>query len=134
MNKELKSVGIMYGITLGVLLAILVGIGITAFYDHPYSYGGNSDYGRNVLMIAFACGLLFSLIGLVLPNKLGVFRLALLIGGFFTLLFALVYPVSAGIGKGWIFGAVAVALVILVPVGYIKLTSRDRDDGGFGQD
>jgi hypothetical protein len=124
MVKELKSVKIMYGITLGVLLAILVGFGITAFYHHPYSYGGFSDYGRNVLLIAFSCGLVFSVIGLLLPHKLSVFSLGLLIGGLGTMLYALVDSGISGLGWKWAFGAVAIGIIVLVPLGYFTLVSR----------
>ena len=126
MNKELKSVGIMYGITLGVLLAVLVGFGITAFYHRSYSYGGISDYGRNVLLIAFSCGLIFSVIGLVLPNRLGVFRLGLLIGGLGTMLYGLVDSGVSGSGWKWAFGAVAIGLVLLVPLGYFTLLPKSE--------
>ena len=124
MNKELKSVGIMYGITLGVLLAILVGFGITAFYHHSYSYGGSSDYGRNVLLIAFSCGMLFSVIGLALPSKLGVFRLGLLLGGLGTMLYGLIDSGVSGSGWKWAFGAVAIGLILLVPLGYFTLVPK----------
>jgi hypothetical protein len=131
MNKGLTSVKTTYGLLLGILLAMLVGFGITAFYGNSGYYYGGSDHARNVLLIAFACGLVFSVAGLLLPRRLDVFRLGLLAGGLFTLLFALIYPAATGIGKGWIFGAVAVALVVLVPVGYLTLTSKDRDDSGL---
>ena len=126
MVKELKSVKNMYGITFGVLLAILVGFGIAAFYHHSYyyGYGGSSDYGRNVLLIAFSCGLIFSVIGLLLPNKLGVFRLGLLIGGFGTMLYALTYSGVSGLGWQWSFGAVAIGLIVLIPLGYLKLVPK----------
>jgi len=125
MVKDLKSVKNMYGITLGVFLAILVGFGIAAFYHHSYSYyGGSSDYGRNILLIAFSCGLIFSVIGLLLPNKLGVFSLGLLVGGFGTMLYALIYPSTSGLDLKWAFGAVAIGLIVLVPLGYWKLVPK----------
>lgn len=127
MVKELKSVKNMYGITLGVFLAILVGFGIAAFYKQSYGYygyWGGGDYGRNVLLIAFSCGLIFSVIGLILPNKLGVFRLGLLIGGFGTMIFALIYSSAAGLGLQWAFGATAIGLIVLIPLGYWKLVPK----------
>ena len=130
MVKELKSVKNTYGITLGVLLAVLVGFGIAAFYKHSYSYdyyGGSSDYGRNVLLIAFSCGLIFSVIGLLLPNKLGIFRLGLLVGGLGTMLYALTYSGISGLGWQWSFGTVAIGLIVLIPLGYLKLASKGED-------
>jgi hypothetical protein len=126
MAKELKSVGIMYGITIGVLLAVLVGFGITAFYHHSYYYGGSGDYGRNVLLIAYSCGMLFSVVGLVLPNRLGVFKLGLLLGGLGTMLYALIYSGASGLGWKWAFGAVAIGLVLLVPLGYFTLIPKSE--------
>ena len=128
MVKEMKSVKNMYGVTLGVLLAILVGFGIAAFYERSYGYyGGSSDYGRNVLLIAFSCGLIFSVIGLLLPNRLGVFRLGLLVGGFGTMLYALTYSGVSGLGWQWAFGAVAIGLIVLIPLGYLKLVPKGED-------
>ena len=129
MNKEMSSVKTAYGTLIGILLAMLVGFGITAFYKNTgYSYYGGSDHARNVLLIAFACGLIFSVAGLLLPRRLDIFRLGLLTGGAFTLLFALVYPASGGLGISWLFGAVIVALVVLIPVGYLTLTSKEKDN------
>jgi peptidoglycan/LPS O-acetylase OafA/YrhL len=124
MGKELKSVKNMYGVTLGVLLAILVGFGITAFYRN---HGYHSDYARNVFLIAFSCGLIFSVIGLILPNKLGVFRLGLLIGGLGMMLYALTDSGVSGLGWTWDFGAAAVGLIVLIPLGYFKLVPKGKD-------
>ena len=125
MAKELKSVKIMYGITLGVLLAILVGIGITAFYrNHGYQY---YDYARNILLIAFSCGLIFSVIGLILPNRFGVFRLYLLIGGLGTMLYAIIYSGVSELVWVWHFGTVAIGLIVLIPLGYFKLVPKGED-------
>jgi|GEM_PF-6837154 len=131
MGKELKSVKNMYGITLGFFLAMLVGFGITAFYKQHYGYGyygyGSNDYARNIFLIAFIAGLLFSLIGLLLPNKLGVFKLGLLLGGFLTMIYSISYPSAEGLGLQWAFGAVAIALIVLIPMGYWRLIPRGGD-------
>ena len=127
MVKELKSVKNMYGVTLGVFLAILVGFGIAAFYHHSYGYygyGGSSDYGRNILLIAFSCGLIFSVVGLLLPKRLGVFKLGLWVGGFGTMLYALTYSGISRLGWQWSFGAVAIGLIVLIPLGYLKLVPK----------
>ena len=130
MSKGLKSVKNMYGVTLGVFLAMLVGFGMTAFYKETYSYDyyyGSSDHARNVFLISFILGLVFSVVGLLLPNKLGVFRLSLLLGGFLTMLYAIGYPAAEGLGLRWAFAAVLIALAVLVPLGYWKLVPKGED-------
>jgi hypothetical protein len=132
MVKELKSVKTMYGVTLGVFLAMLMGFGITAFYKQSYSYGyyygySSNDHARNILLIAFSFGLIYSVIGLLLPNKLGVFRLGLLVGGFFTMIYSISYPSAEGLGLQWAFGAIAIALIVLIPLGYWKLVPKGTD-------
>jgi hypothetical protein len=127
MNKEMSSVKIAYGVLLGILLAMLVGFGITGFYKGSGYYGG-SGHARNVFLIAFICSMVFSIAGLLLPRRVDVFRLGLLLGGLFTLLFSVIYPAAEGLGMGWSFGAVAIALVVLVPVGYLTLTSNEKDN------
>jgi hypothetical protein len=127
MVKELKSVKIMYGITFGVLLATLMGFGISAFYNHPQYYFGASDYGRNVLLISFASGLIFSVIGLLLPHKLSVFRLGFLLGGLVTMLYALIYSSVSELDLKWAFGATAIGLIVLIPLGYWKLVTKGTD-------
>ena len=115
------------------MLAMIVGFGITAFYKHTYSYDyysysywGESDYGRNVLIISYICGLAFTLLGLLLPNKLHIFKSGLMIGGFLTILYAVGYAPFNDVDLKWVFTAVIVGLAILIAVGYYSLVMRKR--------
>ena len=131
MSKGMASVKIAYGVLLGILLAMLVGFGVAGFYKGSDYYG--EGHARNAFLMAFVCSMAFSIVGLLLPRRVDVFRLGLLVGGLITLLFAVIYPSTGGLSMWWFFGGVIIALVVLVPIGYLKLM-RDRDDGGFEQD
>lgn len=130
MNREMTSIKSVYGIGLGILLAMLVGFGIAAFYENP-GYYGNTDYYRNILLIAYPCGLIFAVAGLVLPTKFNVLRLGLVLGGLATMLYAIIYSASGhGMELGWVFAAVVIGLAVLIPLGYFKLASRDKETAG----
>jgi energy-converting hydrogenase Eha subunit C len=122
----MKTLQIVYGLGIGFLLAALVGVGIIAFYDPPQTYygGGVEEYGRNVLIISYLCGLFFGALGLVLSPVHNMLRLGLLSGGFFTLLYSMTYPILAGAKAEWIFGTIFFALIVLILLGVPKLKSR----------
>ncbi|MEA1958691.1 MAG: hypothetical protein U9N44_03320 [Chloroflexota bacterium] len=130
MNKELTSVKTLYGIGIGILLAMLVGFGIAAFYENSGYYWEN-DYLRNVLLIAFPIGLIFTVVGLILPYRLNVLRLGLVIGGLGTMLYSIIRATTGsygGVDLAWLFGAVAIGLVVLVPLGYYRFVMKNNRD------
>ena len=129
MDKELTSVKTLYGIGIGILLAMLVGFGIAAFYENSGYYWEN-DYLRNVLLIAFPIGLIFTVVGLILPYRLNVLRLGLVIGGLGTMLYSIIRATTGsygGVDLAWLFGAVAIGLIVLIPLGYFKLVAKGND-------
>jgi hypothetical protein len=134
----MTALRVIYIIAMGILLVTLVGVGIWAFYEGPsysdfgsgYSSAGwdayhaaQKTYHQNVLIIAYIIGLLFVSLGLWLKEKWNVMRSGLLLGG----LLILIYGVSQGagsVGGPATFVAVAIGLVVVLVLGYIKLVPK----------
>ena len=132
MNKEMTSLKSVYGLAIGIFLVLLVSLGIAAFYKEASSfyYHTNEGHFRDILLIAFPSGLVFSVLGLVLPTKADFLRLGLLFGGVLTMLYAVVYPGTSGLSLGWIFGAVVIGLMVLIPLGYYRFVMKNNRNIG----
>jgi len=126
----------MYVLAIAALLTILVIFGISAFYDSPGGFPVDvqsctskgchfpwRDYARNVFSISYGCGLLFVILGLVLPTRLNIIKLGLLLGGIATIVYAMAQPHLANELR---FVGVAVGLVILLYLGYKLSPKRKR--------
>jgi len=82
-----------------------------------------SDYHRNVFLIAYPFGLLFIILGLMLPSRLDIIRTGFLLGGVVTIM----YAVLQGFGdmsNALRFGAIAISLAVLIFLGYRTLIER----------
>jgi hypothetical protein len=123
----MSAIRIVYGLGIGVLIAMVVIMGFISFYDPPYSYygyGNTTGYAVSVLLIAGILGLILTVLGLVLPSRINPIKLGMLSGGFIILLFAIIYPSLFGLGLEGAFGASFVALIVLVLAGFFGLPSR----------
>jgi hypothetical protein len=123
----MSAIRIVYGLGIGVLIAMVVIIGIISFYEPPYSYygyGSSTGYAVSVLLIAGILGLVLTVLGLMLPSRINPIKLGMLSGGFIILLFAIIYPSLFGLGLAGAFGASFVALIVLVLAGFFGLPSR----------
>jgi len=123
----MTAIKIIYGLVVGILLAILVGFGIATFYQSPDSWGSTAQetYNRNVFIIAYACGFVFIVLGLVLKPKFNVMRVGLLVGGLGTMIYAFARGAEA-MSNSVIFGAIATVLIVLIFLGYKKLITREK--------
>ena len=121
----MSAIRIVYGLGIGVLIAMVVIMGFISFYQPSYSwYGSQTGYAVSVLLIAGILGLILTVLGLVLPNRINPIKLGMLSGGFIILLFAIIYPSIFGLGLEGAFGASFVALIVLVLAGFFGLPSR----------
>ncbi len=82
-------------------------------------------YHRNVLFIAYPFGLLFVILGLVLPHRLDIMRTGLLLGGVATIIYAVLQGFG-DISNALRFGAIAISLVVLIFLGYRTLIERGQ--------
>ncbi|MCK5653991.1 MAG: hypothetical protein KAH98_02525 [Dehalococcoidia bacterium] len=80
-------------------------------------------YHRNVLFIAYPFGLLFIVLGLVLPPRLDIIKTGLLLGGVVTIMYAVLQGFD-GMSNALRFGAIAISLAVLVFLGYRTLIER----------
>ncbi len=115
---------VFYVLAIMSFLIMLVVFGISAFYETPEpsqlgSYTLEAEeYYRNVFCIAYPCGLLFVLLGLLLRPRLDIFRVGLIMGGIGTIIYAIAQPHMAGEIR---FTGVACGLIVLLLVGYKTL-------------
>lgn len=123
----MTAIKIIYGLVVGILLALLVGFGIATFYQSPDSWESTAQetYNRNVFIIAYACGFVFIVLGLVLKPKFNVMRVGLLVGGLGTMIYAFARGAEA-MSNSVIFGAIATVLIVLIFLGYKKLITREK--------
>lgn len=84
-------------------------------------YASMEGYHRNVFFIAYPCGLLFIVLGLVLRPKLETIRPGLLLGGMGTIIYAIA---QSDLSSEFRFAGVAVGLVVLLYLGYKTLLER----------
>ena len=123
----MTAIKVIYGLAVGILLALLVGFGIATFYQSSdYWWNSAQDtYNRNVFIIAYACGFVFLVLGVVLKPKFNVMRIGLLVGGSGIMIYGFGRGAEA-IGNSGIFGAIAAILIVLIFLGYKKFITREE--------
>lgn len=82
-----------------------------------------SDYNRNVSIIVICCAVLILLLSLVLGKRFGVIADGLLLGGIFTLLYALIRGLSVEDNR-YRFIIVSIGLLTTIILGYIKFVPK----------
>jgi hypothetical protein len=122
----MTAIKVVYGLGIGLMLAMITGFGIAAFYQPP-DYGVEESWGRNILLITSIFGLLFSLGSLLLPSRFSTIKLGLLSGGLLMIIGGIVVA-CVTIGVTWAFAATFIVLAILIVSGYFGLVSKRRSD------
>lgn len=136
----LKGIYIFF---IGLLTAVVIGTGIAAFYPAPKApdTAFSSDqtaqrrgdqqkrwdayskvrqaYDRNASLIAFAIGLAIGIAALVLSARISVIGDGLLLGGIFTIIYAVFVGLSSGNDK-FRFVIGLLGLLAAVGIGYVK--------------
>ncbi|MFT4296554.1 MAG: hypothetical protein QM582_14195 [Micropruina sp.] len=119
---------VIFSFFLGLVVTAFIGIGVNTFYpEPPYSSGGESawsTYRLTTSIILLVCATLVMLLSLAIANSGPVLANGALLGGLFTMIYAVGMGISAG--EQWPrFAVLTVALVITVAVGWWKF-SRGR--------
>jgi len=121
---------IIFGFFLGLVVVAFVGIGVNTFYPEP-SFGG--EYSSSVfsnwrlitgiILLVLATAIL--VISLALPAHQAVITNGLLLGGVFTMIYAVGMTITTD-QSIWRFVVVAVALAVTITIGYLKFAKPWR--------
>lgn len=128
MEKQ-EPIAVIYTLFLGLILAIFVGFGISAFYKSATSYSYETGYGAydsslgiynlNVSVIALVASVLLLMIGLIFENYIHAISDGFLLGGLFTLIYSMVRGMTVN-DSGLVFIIATVGLVAVLYLGYHK--------------
>lgn len=118
---------VIFSFFLGLAVTAFTGIGVNTFYPEPsYSPGSEgvwNTYRLTTSIILLVCATLVMLLSLAIANTGPVLANGALLGGLFTMLYAVGLGISAG--QQWPrFMVMAAALVITVGVGWWKFSRR----------
>lgn len=118
---------VMFAFFLGLVVVGFVGIGVNTFYPEPSNLDYDAkQYGQWRLVtgiILLVLATLILVISLTLPAVQVVISNGLLLGGVFTMIYAVGMTVSAD-QSIWRFVVVAVALIVTIAIGYAKFVRR----------
>ena len=127
---------IIFAFFLGLVVVAFVGIGVNTFYPEP-AYTG--DYGATVYsnwrlitgIILLILATVILVISLALPAHQAVITNGLLLGGVFTMIYAVGMTVTSD-QSIWRFVVVAVALLVTIAIGYLKFAKPWRAPAAAG--
>ena len=111
----MRFLRVIYVMGIAALIIALVIVGIQAFYPEPSSWQDSAAHARNVLFIALPLGMVLAIVGTFLQRRTGIFGAGLILGGMGTMVYAIVPYHLDNILR---FGGIAVALAVLIFVGY----------------
>lgn len=117
---------IIFAFFLGLVVVAFVGIGVNTFYPEPAYIDGRPGYAGWQLttgMILLVCATIILAVSLFLPEALGVLSNGLLLGGVFTMIYAVGITVSSN-ASVLRFVVVAIALAVTIAIGWLKFTRR----------
>lgn len=116
---------VIFSVFLGLVVTAFVGIGVNTFYPEPsYVTGSETDHAQWRLVtsiVLLICATLVMLLSLAIADTGLVLANGALLGGLFTMIYAVGMGISAD--RQWLrLLVVAAALVITVGVGWWKFT------------
>lgn len=118
---------VIFSFFVGLVVTAFIGIGVNTFYpEPPYSSGSESawnSYRLTTSIILLICATVVMLLSVAIANSGPVLANGALLGGLFTMIYAVGIGISAG--QQWPrFLVMAAALVITVGVGWWKFSRR----------
>ncbi|HHU39332.1 MAG TPA: hypothetical protein GXZ45_08660 [Propionibacterium sp.] len=164
--KAVSLLQVIYSFFLGLVVVGLVAIGINTFHRRPpwpeYPYGKSPDvmtpgevaeyeaaqraataaqdaWSLNTSIILLVCATVILAISLWRPSRMAVISNGLLLGGIFTMIYAVGQSLATSSGSVARFFVALAALVVTVGVGYLTFIRRTPSaeslpTGGEGDD
>lgn len=121
--KANNALQVIFAFFLGLVVVAFVGIGVDTFFPEPKwiesEPPGYANWRLITGVILLVCATVILVISLLLPLAHGVLSNGLLLGGVFTMVYAVGVTVSSEQNL-LRFAVVAVALVVTIGIGYLK--------------
>ncbi len=127
-----NALQIIFAFFLGLVVVAFVGIGVNTFYPEPVYVDGRPGYAGWQLttgIILLVCATIILAVSLFLPEAQGVLSNGLLLGGVFTMIYAVGITVSSD-ASVLRFVVVAVALAVTIAIGWLKFARRRAVEPG----
>jgi uncharacterized membrane protein len=122
-----NALQIIFAFFLGLVVVAFVGIGVNTFYPEPAYVDGRPDsyvgWQLTTGVILLICATIILAVSLFLPEAQGVLSNGLLLGGVFTMIYAVGVTVSSN-ASVLRFVVVAIALAVTIAIGWLKFTRR----------
>jgi uncharacterized membrane protein len=127
--KTNNALQVIFAFFLGLVVVAFVGIGVNTFYPEPSWVDGTppgyDTWRLTTGIILLVCATVILAVSLFLPETQGVLSNGLLLGGVFTMVYAVGWTVTAG-QDVLRFVVVTIALVVTIAIGYLKFVRRRR--------
>ena len=118
---------VIFAFFLGLVVVAFVGIGVNTFYPEPRWVDGQPDqyagWQLTTGIVLLVCATIILAVSLFLPEHQGVLSNGILLGGVFTMIYAVGMTVSSN-ASILRFVVVAIALAVTIAIGYLKFTRR----------
>ena len=118
---------VIFAFFLGLVVVAFVGIGVNTFYPEPRWVDGQPDqyagWQLTTGIVLLVCATIILAVSLFLPERQGVLSNGILLGGVFTMIYAVGMTVSSN-ASVLRFVVVAIALAVTIVIGYLKFTRR----------
>jgi hypothetical protein len=125
--KRNGALQVIFAFFLGLVVVGFVGIGVSTFYPEPTATDYNDATHATWLLITGIVVLVIATvilaISLTLPPHQEVIANGVLLGGVFTMIYAVGITLSSE-QSIWRFVVVAIALVVTVAIGYLRFTRQ----------
>ena len=126
---------VIFAFFLGLVVVAFVGIGVNTFYPEPAFVDGRPDqyvgWRLTTGIVLLVCATIVLAVSLFLPEYQAVLSNGILLGGVFTMIYAVGMTVSADASVVR-FIVVAVALAVTVGIGYLKFVRGRVKAAGAG--
>nr|WP_300151284.1 hypothetical protein [Propionicimonas sp.] len=129
--KTNNALQVIFAFFLGLVVVAFVGIGVNTFYPEPqWPVDGSAPAGYDSWRLItgitlLVCATVILVVSLFLPEAQGVLSNGLLLGGVFTMVYAVGWTIFAG-QDVLRFVVVAIALAVTIAIGNLKFVRRRR--------
>ncbi|MCB0910891.1 MAG: hypothetical protein KDB60_04655 [Propionibacteriaceae bacterium] len=118
---------VIFAFFLGLVVVAFVGIGVNTFYPEPEwteaAEAVHANWRLVTGIILLVCATVLLAVSLLLPETQGVLSNGVLLGGVFTMVYAVGMTISSD-RSVWRFVVVAAALAVTIGIGYLKFVRR----------